>query len=72
MADTHNTCAHAGLLAQRHVTYRYCLSFVITRVRTQVYSLKDKVKMLTFDADDTLYDHGMDLEARPPPPLRAE
>jgi len=28
----------------------------------QVYSLKDKVKMLTFDADDTLYDHGMDLE----------
>jgi len=41
-------------------------------VRTQVYSLKDKVKMLTFDADDTLYDHGMDLEARPPPPLRAE
>jgi IMP and pyridine-specific 5'-nucleotidase len=28
----------------------------------QVYALKDKVKMLTFDADDTLYDHGMDLE----------
>mmetsp|Transcript_15223 Transcript_15223/g.22266 ORF Transcript_15223/g.22266 Transcript_15223/m.22266 type:complete len:410 (+) Transcript_15223:112-1341(+) len=28
----------------------------------QVYSLKDRVKMLTFDADDTLYDHGMDLE----------
>ena len=27
-----------------------------------MYSLKDKVKMLTFDADDTLYDHGMDLE----------
>lgn len=28
----------------------------------QVYSLKDRVKMLTFDADDTIYDHGMDLE----------
>ena len=28
----------------------------------QVYSLKNRVKMLTFDADDTLYDHGMDLE----------
>lgn len=27
----------------------------------QVYEMKDKVKLLTFDADDTIYEHGMDL-----------
>ena len=28
----------------------------------QVYSLQGRIQMLTFDADDTIYDHGMDLE----------
>jgi hypothetical protein len=29
----------------------------------QVYEMKDKVSLLTFDADDTIYEHGMDLDA---------
>jgi len=28
----------------------------------QVYEMQGAIKMLTFDADDTLYEHGMDLE----------
>jgi len=28
----------------------------------QVYEMRGHIKMLTFDADDTLYEHGMDLE----------
>jgi len=28
----------------------------------QVYALKSRAKLMTFDADDTLYEHGMDLE----------
>jgi len=28
----------------------------------QVYEMRGTIKMLTFDADDTLYEHGMDLE----------
>ena len=29
----------------------------------QVFELPGRVKLMTFDADDTLYEHGMDLEA---------
>jgi hypothetical protein len=29
----------------------------------QVYEMKDKVSLLTFDADDTIYEHGMDLDS---------
>mmetsp|Transcript_30485 Transcript_30485/g.59550 ORF Transcript_30485/g.59550 Transcript_30485/m.59550 type:complete len:408 (+) Transcript_30485:44-1267(+) len=28
----------------------------------QVYEMKGRVEMLTFDADDTIYEHGMDLD----------
>lgn len=29
----------------------------------QVYEMKDNVSLLTFDADDTIYEHGMDLDS---------